>query len=68
MCAPRVVAAISDFIVATKVVQENNKNAADLGDVLNRINADAVENSIRDLRAAVYELASFLPTRTGSRP
>ena len=60
MCAPRVVAAIHDLIVASKAAN-GNKNEADIVDLsVQIIDVDAVENTIRDLRAAVLELASFL--------
>jgi HPt (histidine-containing phosphotransfer) domain-containing protein len=60
MCAPRVVAVIHDLLVASKAAQ-GNTNEADIVDLsVQRIDADAVERTICDLRAAVLELASFL--------
>ena len=59
MCAPRVVASLSDYIVATKAAQ--NSQAARSTDIANAPNAngndaDAVETSVRDFRAAVEQL------------
>jgi hypothetical protein len=58
MRVPRVVAAISDFIVATVDVQDA---AVDIDDLeLQRVSAVAVQISIGDVRVAVDELAKFL--------
>uniref|UniRef100_A0A7S0S9T0 Histidine kinase n=1 Tax=Mantoniella antarctica TaxID=81844 RepID=A0A7S0S9T0_9CHLO len=58
MCAPRVVAAVSNFIVATKAEQKDVHAAG----FTHLSNADAVANAISDLRAAVCELTSFQGT------
>mmetsp|Transcript_35891 Transcript_35891/g.57703 ORF Transcript_35891/g.57703 Transcript_35891/m.57703 type:complete len:447 (-) Transcript_35891:178-1518(-) len=59
MCMPRVAAAISDFIVASKKVLKST--AVDVADpIMNRRNNDTVESAIRDFRAAIDEVATFI--------
>jgi len=58
MCAPRVIAAVSNFIVATKAEQKDVHAAG----FTHLSNAYAVANSISDLRAAACELTSFQGT------
>ena len=66
MCVPRVVAAISDFIVATVDVQDASVVIDDLE--LRRVSAVAVEIAISDVRVAVDELAKFLQAVENGEP
>ena len=68
MCAPRVVAAIHDLIVATKDGQRKKSTADSADPSVQRIDADAMESTIQDLRAADLELAGFLQALESGEP
>ena len=61
MCVPRIVAALSNFMVATKAAQ-HFETVTDITDGLGvaALNDSAVRVSIREFRAATYQLARSL--------
>jgi len=61
MCAPRTVAALSDFIAATEATQHTEKTTDITSDLCAKtFESAAVRASIREYRAAIYQLTRSL--------